>query len=93
MKDQYENKVPDDLVLIPALIHLSEEDAKKVSKVEWYDVIVYMGDGETATILCVSAKAIDYLSEEEISGEILEVLKVNNVLKRWDDENGDFYHA
>lgn len=94
MKDNYGEQVPDDLVLIPVIEHLDESKIKMVVNADWYDVIVYMGDGETCTVLCVSADAVDFLSEDTLSGEPVEILRVNDVLKRWDAESGDgFYHA
>jgi len=94
MDDQYGNKIPDDLVLIPNIRHLTEIGVKKVCNVDWYDVIVDMGDNEQCTLLCVSAKAILHLSDDVPFGEVIEVLAVNDVLKRWDVESGDgFYHA
>ena len=94
MKDQYGEQVPDDLVLIPDIKHLSEKEIKIVCNVDWYDLIVYMGDNETCTILCVSAKAINFLDDYLPSGKPIEVLRINDVLKRWDVESSDgFYHA
>lgn len=91
-KDQYQNDVPDDLVLIPALFQLSEPGQKKVLEVDWYDVTVDMVD-DVYDVLAVSADAINPIKSKPISGEIIEVLYVNDVLKRWDEEEGEFYHA
>lgn len=92
MKDQYDEEVPNDLVTMPCITHLDDADIKLVANATWYDVLVDMGDNEEVEILCVSAKAIDYLSEDDLCGEPKEILRVNDVLKRWSEED-NFYHA
>lgn len=80
---------PDDLVIIPNLGDLSEDDIKLVDSVDWYEP-----DGGGPIL--VSAKAINYLSEADpadagvdISGG---VQLIDQVLHRWSQEDG-FYHA
>lgn len=97
MKDQYGEQVPDDLVLLPEIEHLDESEIKKVVNADWYKVWTAF---EGIPFLMVSAKAIDYLSENNLIDSIgadvriTEMLRVNDVLKRWDTEYGDgFYHA
>lgn len=95
MKDQYKNEMPDDLVSMPSIEFLSDNEIKTVVNANWYDAY----DGEDcgfSSWLCVSAKAIDYLSEDAIEDyidrPIKEILLVNDILKRWSIEDG-FYHA
>jgi len=95
MLDQYGNEIPTDLVSMPDINFLSDEGIKIVANADWYDIYTGENYGFDAW-LCVSAKAIDYLSEENIEDcldrPIKEVLIVNDVLKRWSEEDG-FYHA
>jgi hypothetical protein len=90
LKDQYGNPVPDDLVTMPSIEFLDDESIKLVDSADWYDV-----ETDQGTFLCVSAKAVDYLSEDDIEGydyKILGVEKVDPPLHRYSDEDG-FYHA
>ncbi|HUW45771.1 MAG TPA: hypothetical protein VMW50_08245 [Dehalococcoidia bacterium] len=90
MQDQYGQNIPDDLVRIPDYTHLIDEEIKLVANADWYEVFL----ADDRTLLCVSARAIDYLSEEGDFSHccIAEILRVNDVLKRWSEEDG-FYSA
>lgn len=90
-KDQYGDEVPDDLVLIPDLIDLSDEEDNLVWNAKWYDV--YVADGDDVPYLTVSAKVINYLSESEVEETVIEILLVNDVLKRFDENGHTYYHA
>ena len=99
MNDQYENKVPDDLVVLPELYRLSESEIKIVVNADWYDVYLDQDPdpNESETIyLMASAKAINYLKNhidiQELGGIFVDVIIVNDVLKRWSIED-EFYHA
>ena len=91
MNDQYGNKVPDDLVLIDD-IDFTPEEIILIDNVDWYEVDLYHYQG----LLCVSAKAIDYLFEidpvDEFNSEIKSVNYVSKVLRRYSEQDG-FYHA
>jgi len=94
MKDQFDENVPDDLVSLPDVDNLTDGDIKVVVNATWYDV--YVTGMLDQPVLCASAKAINHLSDYPVDGdgEIREVLRINDVLKRWDTEYGDgFYHA
>jgi hypothetical protein len=86
MLDQYGNNVPDDLVLMPIFSWLTDEEVNLVFDADWY---------ECDKLLFVSAWEIDYLSEASI-GEIVKninkITKVNDCLKRGNEDDG-FYHA
>jgi len=88
--DQFDMPIPDDLVVMPTIEYLTDEDIRLIDITDWYDA-----DG----ILLVSAKAIKYLSEdsfEDTTGrnlsDIDEILHVSPALHRWNYEDG-FYHA
>jgi hypothetical protein len=88
MKDQYNNKVPTDLVVLP-IGELSNEDVEKVLNADWYKANDWL--------LCASAKEIDYLTEFPIE-EALTKRQLNSVeyvpqiLHRYTPEDW-FYHA
>jgi len=90
MLDNYGEQVPDDLVLMPDISLLIDADIKLVVNVNWYDVILE----DESVWLCISAKAIDYLEESDPNFEqpIIEIMRINDVLKRWSVEEG-IYHA
>ncbi len=88
MRDQYDNEVPADLVVLP-IGELNNENIEKVLKADWYRVNNWL--------LCASAKEIDYLSEfpaEEAvtKREINSVEYVSQILHRYTPEDW-FYHA
>ena len=90
--DQYGDPVPDDLVTLPSIEGLSEEEIKTVDSANWYEV-----SGNRHAILA-SASAINYLSEDalEDSGitldEDAEINLIDRPLHRSSEEDG-FYHA
>jgi len=97
MLDQYENKVPDDLVVLPEIANLTDDEVKVVVNADWYDVSLSHDPEETDTIyLMASAKAINYLESNidiaELGGIFIEVIKVDDIFKRWNNEDG-FYHT
>jgi hypothetical protein len=88
MKDQYDNDIPNDLVLIPDINGLDETQIKMVDDATWY---------EQNGVIMVSAKEIDFLSEDDPidAGIILtdgEIFEVNYILHRYNRMDG-FYHA
>lgn len=88
MKDQYDNDVPSDLVLLPNIEDLTEEGAIVIDIADWYEA-----DG----ILMASAKAIHYLSEDDpldagVDLSKCEIMFVNGILHRYNIIDG-FYHA
>ena len=88
MKDQNGNLVPDDLVLMPSIDILSLSGISTVDKAKWYEV--------NGWCLCVSAKEINYLSEDGLEDAGIEQIEtvdyVDGVLHRYSLEDG-FYHA
>ncbi len=90
MLDQFDRPIPDDLVLMPNIEHLTKEEIKLVDEADWYDADGY---------LLVSAEAINHLSEdtlEDATGikleNIEEIFHVATCLHRWNYDWG-FYHA
>ena len=90
MKDQFDNDVPNDLVVLsgenPADMTLEMLEA--VDRADWYEV-----DG----VLLVSAAAVPGLESDPLDSgitltETTEVLYVGHILKRWNEIDG-FYHA
>lgn len=91
MTDQYGNKVPSDLVLLPTSELLEDNDIEVVLKAPWYKVNYAPNHYCTAA----SFKAIDELSEDDAMGLIKTdtvVELIDTVLHRYSDEDG-FYHA
>jgi len=89
MLDQYGNKVPDDLVILPPIQLLTSEDIDKIiMTARWYEINKY--------IIVASAREIDNLSddtfENAVGDEIQSIQLVSDVLKRYSLEDG-FYHA
>lgn len=93
--DQYDKNIPTDLVLLPNIEMLTNDEIKLVVNATWYNVMC-MYDG--VEFLCCSAKAIDSISDESFDeyldsiDQITEVLRVSDVLKQWSIEDG-FYRA
>ena len=88
-KDQYGEKVPGDLVLLPDIEGLSQEEIDIIDNADWYEV---------NRILMASAKQIKYLSEDNPLDAGIDpyhrntnVYYVDHALHRYDDEG--FYHA
>ena len=100
MKDQYGEKVPNDLVVITDINpdDLTEKELKRVTKADWY----IAGDGTrrfSGYILLASFKAIGDLTEFDpldagidLKDKGVEILRVAAPLKRWSAEDG-FYTA
>lgn len=91
MNDQYGDKVPDDLVLIYD-IDFTPDEIMLIDNADWYEVNLYHHPG----LLCISAKAIDYLFNDnpakEFNSKIKTVNYVGKVLHRYNKQDG-FYHA
>ncbi len=87
MKDQNENDIPNDLVLIPEIDGLTDSEIIDIETADWYEV-----NG----IILVSAYAINYLSEMDPKDAGIEsldgIIHINDNLKRCTYEDG-FYHA
>jgi hypothetical protein len=81
--------LPADLVLLPNPKDLDEADFEKVMGAAWWEI-----DG----VLCASAEAIDYLSEDDPLdagvdvGKAKSVCYIPNILHRGNEVDG-FYHA
>jgi len=97
MKDNYGEQVDElALVLLPDIVDLTDEEIRIIANAKWYDVIF----GNEQVLLCADYREIGGLCENGIVGctndknGIVEIMRVNEVLKRWDTEYGDgFYHA
>ena len=81
-------KIPNDLVIIPDIEGLSQGEIILVDMADWY---------EADKIILVSAKAINYLSEDDPldAGIVLkncEICYIDGILHRYNEEDG-FYHA
>lgn len=91
MNDQCGNKVPDDLVLVFD-IDFTPKEITLIDNADWYEVNLFHYQG----LLCVSAKAVDYLFEdnpvEEFNSKIKNVNYIGRILHRYSVEDG-FYHA
>jgi len=80
-------KIPKDLVLLPDIDYLTDEEIELVDRANWFEI-----DGW----LFASAKEINYLSEvppEELGINIrrAKIQYIPHILHRWDEEG--FYHA
>ena len=86
--DQNGDEIPDDLVTLPDIAHLSCEEIVVVEKARWYETV-------SGSPIMASAKEIKHLSEDdpEDSGIDLgeQLLLIDDVLKRQD--YACFYHA
>ena len=101
MIDQYGQPVPP-LSLLPLYDGLVDAEIKRVVNATWYDVLISQDpDSEPTTYLMAPTKDIAVLQygvlwdgkvNEDLGGEIIEILRINDVLKRWSEEDG-FYHA
>lgn len=88
MKDNYGEQVPDDLVALTCGIdRFTDAELKVICNARWYEVCHVWGDD-----LAISFAEIDGLVDEPLGDTPIEVLRINEVLKRWSIENG-FYHA
>lgn len=91
MNDQYDNKVPDDLVLVYDA-DFTPDEITLIDNANWYKVDLY----HYAGLLCISANAVDYLLDddpvEEFNSKIKNVSFVDKVLHRYNKQDG-FYHA
>ncbi|MFA6089984.1 MAG: hypothetical protein WC755_09070 [Candidatus Woesearchaeota archaeon] len=88
MKDQYDNEVPNDLVVMPNIHDLTQDDIQDVINAPWY---------EAGNTLLVSARDIDFLSEIDpldagVDLTKMAIYKIDDILKRYDSFDG-FYHA
>lgn len=91
LKDQYGGRVPDDLVVLEGYPQdFDERHLRLIDRANWYEV-----DG----IILVSAREVDYLSEDDpldadidLSKPGIEINRIADALKRMSEEDG-FYHA
>ena len=89
MLDQYDNPIPDDLVLLPSYDFLNVAGIDVIFKARWY---------EAEQILMASAKEIEYLSEDDPLdadvdlSSVIKIMCVADVLKRGNPKDG-FYHV
>ena len=86
--DQYGDTIPNDLVIIPNLTYLSNEDVDTVDKARWYDC---------KGIILVSAKEINYIDtvsplDAGIDVEDEDIYYIGTCLHRFSEVDG-FYHA
>ena len=93
LRDQYGDKVPNDLVLPPMMEAINDEQLKVIMAADWYEV-----EGKGYAIL-MSFRQIKGLSEADpldadidLSAKGIKVFRINECLKRYSDEDG-FYHA
>jgi len=77
--DQYGDDVPGDLVLLPDIEKLTPGQAEVVDLATWYEV---------GGILCVSAAAIGFLSEDYIETDGTNIEQVCFCDHRYDYVNG-----
>lgn len=95
MKDNYGCEIPTDLVLMPDIEYLNDDDLRLVVDAVWYDVFTGLEPFDDIPALCISSKEINGLCDDSIDdydGPITEVMQINEILKRWSIEDG-FYHA
>lgn len=91
IKDQNDNIVPSDLVIIPnseAFSWLTDDEIKLIDESPWYDV---------KGVILVSASKIHYLSEDNPLDAGIDIYKdeiwyVDHCLHRFNEEDG-FFHA
>jgi hypothetical protein len=94
MKDQYDNDIPDDLVILPGFELLDADEVKKIDQAAWYEA----EHPQIGRVLLASAVAIDNLSEDDLEGatgiklEDCDVCYVAACLHRYNEKDG-FYHA
>jgi len=94
MTDQYGNEIPNDLVCLPDINHLSDEDIKLVDNADWYEA----KHDDVGEVLLVSGSGINWLEEstlEDATGiphEWCEIARVDSCLHRFNSQDG-FYHA
>ena len=103
MIDQYGQPVPP-LSLIPCELPSDDNEMKQYADADWYDVYIRQDDEETPTIyLMVADPQLDFPDDtcyitwdgtvsEDLGGIVVEIMKVDDVLKRWSEKDG-FYHA
>jgi len=100
---QYGQPVPP-LSLIPCELPSDDDELRQYTDADWYDVYISQDPDEEPTVyLMVPDLQINQPDEtyyitwdgqvsEDLGGKIVEIMKVNDVLKRWSEEDG-FYHA
>lgn len=89
--DQYGGRVPDDLVVLGRHPQdFDERHLRLIDRASWYEV---------GGIILVSAREVDYLSEDDpldsgidLSKPEIEIGRIADALKRMSDQDG-FYHA
>lgn len=91
LRDQYDGRVPDDLVVLSGSPQdFVEEDLRRIDRANWYEV-----DG----VILVSAREVNYLTEADpldagidLSKPGIEIDRIADALKRMSNQDG-FYHA
>jgi len=91
LKDQYGDRVPDDLVVLGGRPQdYGEGSLRLIERANWYEA-----DG----VILVSAREVNYASETDpldadvdLSKPGVEIFRIADALKRWSEEDG-FYHA
>ena len=101
--DQYSEKIPDDLVVLPEVNGLTIKGLETVLNADWYEARMSQEPEDPNDItpyLMASAKEIKAVIHNDwqdmdleiVGGIVIEILSVNDCLKRWSIEDG-FYHA
>jgi hypothetical protein len=102
MIDQYGQPIPP-LSLIPCELPYDYDELIQCIEADWYDVYISQDTDKTSIYLMVSDLQLAWLDEdyyitwdgqtsEELGGKVVEIVKVNDGLKRWSEEDG-FYHV
>lgn len=92
-RDQYDNPIPDDLVLMPPFGLLDKDEVQKVYQADWYEA----EHPQVGKALLVSSKAIGgyETSLEDATGikaDYCEICHIAQTLHRYNSIDG-FYHA
>jgi len=93
MKDNYGHDVPTDLVaLTSGPDRFTDDELRAIVDATWYEVI--HSHGEDLAVSFSEIGCIEALNplENPLGDTPIEVLRINDVLKRWSDEEG-FYSA
>lgn len=97
MKDQYNNEVPSDLVLLDSSWigdFLKDTELWAINKLDWFKPssltkLIFVSASQLEN--CIEG-LVDFTGPEDCGLEKAEWLKIDQVLHRWDVNDG-FYHA